>query len=106
MGFLSKVALAMDNLDKLEFDASQVNKRLKGMVNELKAAGIKVLSAEDGDMDTDASIQLDKDYRLQIGTGYVILNKSSGDGDDFGIEEVASAKTIKEIIPKIKQKLI
>lgn len=96
---------AMDNLDKLEFDAGQINKRLKDMVAELKAAGIKVLSAEDSDMDTDAEIKLEKNYHLQIGTGYVCLNKSSGSDDDFSVEEIASAKTIKEIIPKIKQEL-
>jgi len=94
---------SMDNLDKLEFSAKQVNTNLSKVADELKKAGIEITEILEADMDTDALIGLKNNYYLQIGHGYICLNISSGEGDDYGVREISHAKTVKEIIPKIKK---
>lgn len=103
--YSKKIQAHMDNLDKLEFEATLTNKKLKSICSDLKAAGIKVVKVEEGDMDVDASIQLENRYEIQVGHGYLLLNKHTGSGDDFGVKQVAEAKNIKDLIPKIKKAL-
>jgi hypothetical protein len=71
-----------------------------------------VVGAEDSDIDVDATIKftvdwkrLENDYEIQVGHGYLMLNKYEGSGDDFGVRTIAESKNIKDLIPKIKKEL-
>ena len=64
---------AGDYLDKLWEKAEKQNESVTGIVKELKQAGISVMKIEDGTMDTDAEITLDKGFFVQV----------TGEGNEF-----------------------
>ena len=56
----------MDNLDRIIAKAERANSALKSLVKQLESLGVKVVKTADGDMDVDASIDLEDGYSIQV----------------------------------------